>query len=290
MIARALNVTLIYGKSRNPVLHSLNIEIDSGQVLPILGGNGTGKTTLLKALSGLLRPHLGRILIDDSDLYQKRGSALQRLSSSLYSERSFYYRLSARENLRYFLSLRGIYGRTAMSSIDMALDRFDLLGLQDIPFMHLSLGQRKRLGLARAFAAPASLYILDEPTANLDAKSCRLVYQAMTDKSADGASILFSTHNVADLATSTGNVIYLKNGNATRVHLETRDSITARKRFRIVGSLDPESIASIPEVSCVISQSEVEVDIPVGMSLGSVLQSFERIGIEVNEVIDDRSR
>ena len=262
MIARALNVTLIYGKSRNPVLHSLNLEIDSGQVLPILGGNGTGKTTLLKALSGLLRPHLGRILIDDSDLYQKRGSALQRLSSSLYSERSFYYRLSARENLRYFLSLRGIYGRTAMSSIDMALDRFDLLGLQDIPFMHLSLGQRKRLGLARAFAAPASLYILDEPTANLDAKSCRLVYQAMTDKSADGASILFSTHNVADLATSTGNVIYLKNGNATRVHLETRDSITARKRFRIVGSLDPESIASIPEVSCVISQSEVEVDIP----------------------------
>lgn len=290
MIARALNVTLIYGKSRNPVLHSLNLEIDSGQVLPILGGNGTGKTTLLKALSGLLRPHLGRILIDDSDLYQKRGSALQRLSSSLYSERSFYYRLSARENLRYFLSLRGIYGRTAMSSIDMALDRFDLLRLQDIPFMHLSLGQRKRLGLARAFAAPASLYILDEPTANLDAKSCRLVYQAMTDKSADGASILFSTHNVADLATSTGNVIYLKNGNATRVHLETRDSITARKRFRIVGSLDPESIASIPEVSCVISQSEVEVDIPVGKSLGSVLQSFERIGIEVNEVIDDRSR
>ncbi|KEY31538.1 hypothetical protein EK3BL_11110 [Bifidobacterium longum subsp. infantis EK3] len=177
-----------------------------------------------------------------------------------------------------------------MSSIDMALDRFDLLGLQDIPFMHLSLGQRKRLGLARALAAPASLYILDEPTANLDAKSCRLVYQAMTDKSADGASILFSTHNVADLATSTGNVIYLKNGNATRVHLETRDSITARKRFRIVGSLDPESIASIPEVSCVISQSEVEVDIPVGKSLGSVLQSFERIGIEVNEVIDDRSR
>lgn len=73
MIARALNVTLIYGKSRNPVLHSLNLEIDSGQVLPILGGNGTGKTTLLKALSGLLRPHLGRILIDDSDLYQKRG-------------------------------------------------------------------------------------------------------------------------------------------------------------------------------------------------------------------------
>ena len=290
MIARALNVTLIYGKSRNPVLHSLNLEIDSGQVLPILGGNGTGKTTLLKALSGLLRPHLVRILIDDSDLYQKRGSALQRLSSSLYSERSFYYRLSARENLRYFLSLRGIYGRTAMSSIDMALDRFDLLGLQDIPFMHLSLGQRKRLGLARALAAPASLYILDEPTANLDAKSCRLVYQAMTDKSADGASILFSTHNVADLATSTGNVIYLKNGNATRVHLETRDSITARKRFRIVGSLDPESIASIPEVSCVISQSEVEVDIPVGKSLGSVLQSFERIGIEVNEVIDDRSR
>ena len=290
MIARALNVTLIYGKSRNPVLHSLNLEIDSGQVLPILGGNGTGKTTLLKALSGLLRPHLGRILIDDSDLYQKRGSALQRLSSSLYSERSFYYRLSARENLRYFLSLRGIYGRTAMSSIDMALDRFDLLGLQDIPFMHLSLGQRKRLGLARALAAPASLYILDEPTANLDAKSCRLVYPAMTDKSADGASILFSTHNVADLATSTGNVIYLKNGNATRVHLETRDSITARKRFRIVGSLDPESIASIPEVSCVISQSEVEVDIPVGKSLGSVLQSFERIGIEVNEVIDDRSR
>ena len=290
MIARALNVTLIYGKPRNPVLHSLNLEMDSGQVLPILGGNGTGKTTLLKALSGLLRPHLGRILIDDSDLYQKRGSALQRLSSSLYSERSFYYRLSARENLRYFLSLRGIYGRTAKSSIDMALDRFDLLGLQDIPFMHLSLGQRKRLGLARALAAPASLYILDEPTANLDAKSCRLVYQAMTDKSADGASILFSTHNVADLATSTGNVIYLKNGNATRVHLETRDSITARKRFRIVGSLDPESIASIPEVSCVISQSEVEVDIPVGKSLGSVLQSFERIGIEVNEVIDDRSR
>lgn len=290
MIAKALDVTLSYGKSGKPVLRSLNLEINSGQILPILGGNGTGKTTLLKALSGLLCPHLGQILVGDLDLYRKRKSALQSLSSSLYSERSFYYRLSARENLRYFLSLRGIYGKVAMLSIESALDRFDLLGLQDTPFMHLSLGQRKRLGLARAFAAPASLYILDEPTANLDAKSCMLVYQVMSDKSTSGASILFSTHNVADLATSTGDVIYLKEGKATRVQLETRDSITARKRLRIVGSLDPESVASIPEVSSVISQSEVEVDIPVGRSLGAVLQSFERIGIEVNEVIDSRGR
>ena len=152
--------------------------------------------------------------------------------------------------------------------------------------MHLSLGQRKKLGLARAFAAPVGLYILDEPTANLDTKACDLVYRAIAEASANGCSILFSTHNVADLATSTGDVIYLKGGAAMRVPLETRDSVTARKRLRITGSLDPELIVSIPEVSTVISPSEVEVDIPVGKSLGSVLLALERIGIEVNEVID----
>ena len=57
MIARALNVTLIYGKSRNPVLHSLNLEIDSGQVLPILGGNGTGKIDTVESTIGVYFAH-----------------------------------------------------------------------------------------------------------------------------------------------------------------------------------------------------------------------------------------
>lgn len=286
MIVKAMNVTLNYGKSASPVLSGLHLEVSSGSVLPILGGNGTGKTTLLKALSGLLRPRTGSIMIGESDLYKSRKIALMHLSSSLYSERSFYYRLSALENLRYFLSLRGIYGIKASEAINLALERFDLQMLADTPFMHLSLGQRKKLGLARAFAAPAGLYILDEPTANLDTKACDLVYRAIAEASANGCSILFSTHNVADLATSTGDVIYLKGGAAMRVPLETRDSVTARKRLRITGSLDPELIVSIPEVSTVISPSEVEVDVPVGKSLGSVLLALERIGIEVNEVID----
>lgn len=190
-----MNVTLNYGKSISPVLSGLHLKVSSGSVLPILGGNGTGKTTLLKALSGLLRPRTGSIMIGESDLYKSRKIALMHLSSSLYSERSFYYRLSALENLRYFLSLRGIYGIKASEAINLALERFDLQTLADTPFMHLSLGQRKKLGLARAFAAPVGLYILDEPTANLDTKACDLVYRAIAEASANGCSILFSTQD-----------------------------------------------------------------------------------------------
>lgn len=160
MLVKAMNVTLNYGKSISPVLSGLHLKVSSGSVLPILGGNGTGKTTLLKALSGLLRPCTGSIMIGESDLYKSRKIALMHLSSSLYSERSFYYRLSALENLRYFLSLRGIYGIKASEAINLALERFDLQTLADTPFMHLSLGQRKKTRpCTRICCASRSIYI-----------------------------------------------------------------------------------------------------------------------------------
>ena len=72
MLVKAMNVTLNYGKSISPVLSGLHLKVSSGSVLPILGGNGTGKTTLLKALSGLLRPRTGSIMIGESDLDKSR--------------------------------------------------------------------------------------------------------------------------------------------------------------------------------------------------------------------------
>ncbi|MFF2925204.1 heme ABC exporter ATP-binding protein CcmA [Streptomyces celluloflavus] len=197
------NVSMSYRKAGTPVFTEADFTVAGGHLVPVLGANGAGKTTLLKILCGLITPTTGSVSVAGRDMVRRPAAARAHLGVSLYPERSFYFRLTCAQNLRYYASLRGLFGARAKREAADVLDRVGLSEQAGTPFMRLSLGQRKRLGLARALLGRPPLLLLDEPTANLDAENVARFHRILADHAEGGGSALFSTHNEDDVRTAT---------------------------------------------------------------------------------------
>ncbi|UQA94464.1 heme ABC exporter ATP-binding protein CcmA [Streptomyces halobius] len=214
------DVTMSYRKATTPVLTDVGFTVPAGHLVPVLGSNGAGKTTLLKILCGLITPTSGSVSVAGCDIVRRPTAARAHVGVSLYPERSFYFRLTCVQNLRYYASLRNLFGARAKKEIGQLLDRVGLAEYADTQFMRLSLGQRKRLGLARALLGSPPLLLLDEPTANLDTENVARFHEIISDHAEGGGSVLFSTHNESDLATATEQFLQIKKGHvdATQEH------------------------------------------------------------------------
>ncbi|WP_406507908.1 heme ABC exporter ATP-binding protein CcmA [Streptomyces sp. NBC_00212] len=205
-------MSMSYRKAPVPVFSDVDFRVPAGCVVPLLGSNGAGKTTLLKILCGLITPTVGSVRVADVDIVRRPTAARTHLGVSLYPERSFYFRLTCVQNLRYYASLRNLFGTPAKQEIARLLDQVGLAEHADTQFMRLSLGQRKRLGLARALLGQPPLLLLDEPTANLDAENVARFYDIIADHAGSGGSVLFSTHNEGDLTKATEQFLRIESG------------------------------------------------------------------------------
>ncbi|AZQ72676.1 MULTISPECIES: heme ABC exporter ATP-binding protein CcmA [Streptomyces] len=197
------SMSMSYRKTTTPVFSEVDFTVPAGRLVPVLGSNGAGKTTLLKILCGLITPSAGSVTVQGEDVVRRPVAARAHLGVSLYPERSFYFRLTCTQNLRYYASLRDLYGARAKREIAGLLDRVGLEEFADTQFMRLSLGQRKRLGLARALLGSPSLLLLDEPTANLDTENVARFHEIIAEHADGGGSVLFSTHTEGDLEKTT---------------------------------------------------------------------------------------
>ncbi|KAF1691796.1 heme ABC transporter ATP-binding protein CcmA [Pseudoxanthomonas jiangsuensis] len=179
---------LAFARNEEPVFGPLDFAVEAGEALLVQGGNGSGKTTLLRVLAGLLRADAGRIEIEGrpaaADLRARAIAYLGHLGA-LKGE------LSVLENLEF---LGGLHGRRPGQSIERALAIVGMAGYEDAPARQLSAGQKKRVGLARMWLAPAPLWLLDEPYANLDLDGINLVNRMITAHLREGGATLVTTH------------------------------------------------------------------------------------------------
>lgn len=182
--ARALS----FSRNEEPVFGPLDFAVGAGEALLIAGGNGTGKTTLLRVLAGLLSLSEGQV-----DLYGQpcRHDALARQAAYLGHLHGHKRDLSASGNLRFAIGLRG---QRPGSALDAALAAVGLDGYQDTPAGKLSAGQNKRLALARLLLVPARLWLLDEPYANLDLEGIELVNRLILKQTREGGAVLVTSH------------------------------------------------------------------------------------------------
>lgn len=168
---------------------NLDFRVTGGQVLLIEGPNGSGKTSLLRILTGLRLP-------DEGELFWC-GSSLEELDSAFYQHIAYVSHgnglkddLSVEENLRYARA----FGESTLT-IDQALEKVGLMGYQDTPVRYLSAGQRRRLALARLLCMKKSLWILDEPFTSLDKKSIATFEQFIQFHIADNGLVVMTSHH-----------------------------------------------------------------------------------------------
>ena len=196
------------------VLHGVDLNIPRGGIYALLGPNGAGKTTLLKSLAGLLLPNAGQIVVDGVDLSGDPAGLRERVSLAVCDERSFYWRISARENLRFFASLNGHRGQTRD---DRVLECLELVGLADVAerrYMELSSGMRQKLALARGLLLDPSILMMDEPTRSLDPEATVRIHEVVSKILAQDPQriVLYSTHDLAEAESISSHVIILRKG------------------------------------------------------------------------------
>jgi heme exporter protein A len=190
----AVNLECVRGQRR--LFHGLSFDLPAGGMLWVLGPNGSGKTSLLRLLCGLLRPEAGRVLWKAEDVRAAR-EVFHAALLYLGHDPAVKDDLSGQENLRYGLAQAGI--GAAPREADAALREFGLAGRQSLPARALSQGQRRRVALARlALGAARSLWILDEPFTALDAQAAELVRLHMMRHLTRRGSVVFTSHQEID--------------------------------------------------------------------------------------------
>jgi ABC-2 type transport system ATP-binding protein len=175
------------------------MSVPQGSVYGFLGPNGSGKTTTIRMLLGLVEPTAGRRSLLGLPMPHGAGDALPRVGS-LVEGPAFHPYLSGRSNLARLDAADLLADpRTAGRRIDAALDRVGLLAAAGKRYRAYSLGMRQRLAIAAALLAPRDLLVLDEPTNGLDPQGTREVRSLIGSLASDGATVLVSSHLLAEV-------------------------------------------------------------------------------------------
>src|SRR4051794_29213640 len=149
-------------------LDDVSLTIEAGTIAVLLGPNGSGKTTLLKLISTMLLPDSGHIRLGGHDTDSGGAHVRNAIGFAVGSERSFFPRLTARENLELFATFEELPRETAAGGIEKVLSGFNLAGDGDKQVMKYSTGMLHRWGIARANLKRPPVLLLDEPSRSLD--------------------------------------------------------------------------------------------------------------------------
>lgn len=183
---------LAYVSERKTVIQGFSASIRAGECVALTGANGAGKTTVLKMLAGMLTPTAGSID------YQGVPSGVipKNLIGVLIGDPTFYPRATCEESLTYHMA-----HFPDNRVLDELLRDFGLLDLRDCPMLEISVGQRMRTALARAWSTKPSVILLDEPEANLDESGRSFLATSINEHCSKGGIAVLASHNDAFLET-----------------------------------------------------------------------------------------
>lgn len=181
-------------------LDGVDLEIEAGRCFCLMGPNGGGKTTLIKILSTLVLPDGGRAFVNGNDVVKSPDKVKASIGYALNEERSFYWRLTGRQNLDFFATLNGIRPENRKPKIAEVLKLTGLEHASEMRFNTYSTGMRQMLAFARALLADPEILFIDEPTRSLDPKAAAKIGKFIREQVVDreGKTVFWATHNLAE--------------------------------------------------------------------------------------------
>ncbi len=228
--------------SKPPVeaLHDVSLEMREGEIFGLIGPNGAGKTTLTKIIATLVQPTSGTATVRGFDSVRDAEKVRAQVGLATAEERSFYWRLTATQNLLFFARLYGMTERASRRRIEELLSLFDLQESARRRFGELSTGNKQRLAVARALLPNPPVLLLDEPTRSLDplaAARMRTVISQLV-KVEPFVSILLTSHNLSEVEELCARVAIISRGTirATDTPKNLRALHKQRERVTITAS------------------------------------------------------
>jgi ABC-2 type transport system ATP-binding protein len=214
-----------YNKRTGNLFEDFSLELKAGNVYGLLGKNGAGKSTLIYLMTGLLTPQAGEVLFDGENVRQRLPKTMSDIF--LVPEEFELPQLT----LKKYVSINApFYPRFSMEDMERYLDIFEMSGMMDVKLHALSMGQKKKVFMAFAFATNTRALIMDEPTNGLDIPSKSQFRKLVTTGMSDDKLMLISTHQVRDISDILDHVVII---DQSHVLLNTgMADVTSRIAFR----------------------------------------------------------
>lgn len=195
-------------------LNKVSFSVKKGEIFGILGPNGAGKTTLIKILAGLLLPENGKAAINNYDLIKDREKV--RTSVNILMSGGwiiFDYKLSIYNNLKFWGVAEGLRLSEVKKRIEEVLKIVGLDDKKDDFPENLSAGLRQKMNLARCLLSDRPIYLLDEPTSNVDPYSSEFIRKFIKEMKKDGKTVVLATHNLWEAELLCDRIAILNRGN-----------------------------------------------------------------------------
>ena len=269
------NISKVY--TNKNVLHNISLTINKKQIISFLGGNGTGKSTLLRMIAGIEQPSAGKINYPDDNI--KIGYVPERFPKDI--------RFTPGEYLFYVGKMSGISRDYLTIGIDDLLHRFQLDGLKNRRIMELSKGNIQKIGLIQAILQRPNLLILDEPLSGLDSEAQKELVKIISELKQQGTAILLTYHESAIFESIAENTFYLRNGTISETNSIERGSI----KLLIVRNVEKSFVKGWDEIIRVEEKdNQLHIYVPVKESdfiLSRVLQLQGSVETVSTVILDD---
>lgn len=263
----------------------VSFSIEPGSVVGLLGPNGAGKTTTIKSILGLVVPDDGTISIDGIDTQDDPHAAHSRVDAMLEGARNDYWRLTVRENLRYFASISGADPAAASRRHEELLEQLDLAEKADEVVRNLSRGMKQKVSLASVLATDATVAFLDEPTLGLDVESSLTLRSELrrivTERN---LTVVVSSHDMSVIEDICDRVIVMQDGCivADETVSELLDSFETQEYRIVARGLDQSAVATIRDAfeNATVIETDDRVRITVPATSADFYRLIDRLETE----------
>jgi tungstate transport system ATP-binding protein len=208
---RVENIEKVYPNAK--ALRNVSLSFESGKIYVLIGSNGAGKSTLLRIIAALEKPDAGHVFFND----QKLSDGEMRKISTLVFQRTSMFSRSVYDNLAYGLRIRGVPKEEIKAKIADALNAVGLEDFEKRKAKKTSGGEQQRISLARAMLLNPKIMLLDEPTANLDPNSGRIIEKTIGNWRNMETIIILATHNLGQAKRLADVVIHMQEGKIVEV-------------------------------------------------------------------------
>jgi len=261
------NLSAGYGLEE--IIHKINLKLTEPSIYVVLGPNGAGKTTLFRAICGILRPFSGQVKLDEFDLFYSK-EARQKVAylshlNALPEEMTVY------NSLKYYADIEG-------GDVEHVINILNLDDLRNKKFSSLSQGQKKRVSVGKIFLRERELYLLDEPTSNVDPKISREIRQLLAELSKN-KFVLYSSHNLYEAREIGTYLIVIKKGELT--YFDKIENVKT-KQYRV-------GIKTLNDISKILPQTQLEngyyqVTVQNPEEVAEIVETIVKEGAKIIEV------
>jgi len=290
-----------FRKKETTALRNANIKVKKGELFGLLGPNGAGKTTLIKILSTLVLPTSGKAFVNGLEVTKDDKKIRKKIGYVVSDERSFYWRLTGRQNLQFFARLNNLSNREENLRIKKLLHFFGLINDADRMFKDYSKGMKQKLAIVRGLLTDPELILMDEPNSSLDPLTAQSLRKLIREKliEEEKRTVVLATHNLKEAEELCDRIAIIKKGEVKEVGSleEIKKKFNSDKRYLIEIENTEEdlierihTIASIKKVIPISNDSfnkkfQIEVEITSNNeSIPKIIKKIMGIGGNISSI------